>query len=108
MVRVTLDGTLKASAIILAGSLSVAVLAHAWAATTRTTATTPGNYPAVFRENLLNGQGRFCGVSPDGRASCVASPAFTGGHPVTGRPLKGGRPVDGPAFTGGRKVDSAG
>lgn len=72
MVRVTLDGTLKASAIILAGSLSLAALAHAWAATTRTTATTPGGYPAVFRENLLTGRGRFCGVSQDGRASCVA------------------------------------
>lgn len=97
MVRVTLDGTLRASAIILAGSLSVAALAHAWAATTRTTATTPGNYPAVFRENLLTGQGRFCGVSQDGRASCVASPAFTGGRPAASRPLEGGRPADPPA-----------
>lgn len=100
MVRVTLDGTLKASAIILAGSLSLAALAHAWAATTRTTATPAGAWPGVFRENLWTGEVRYCAPMRDEpRVYCLSSQP---------RPLEGGRPVGGPAFTGGRKVDSAG
>lgn len=73
MVRVTLDGTLKASAIILAGSLSLAALAHAWAATTRTTATPAGSWPGVIRENLLTGDVSYCAPMKDQpRVYCLA------------------------------------
>lgn len=85
MVRVRLDGTLKAAAIILAGSLSLAALAHAWAATTRTTATGSG---WTMRENLLTGEARLCAPATAGdRAGCLpvwdaGRPAFDGGRPV--------------------------
>lgn len=42
---------------LLAVSVSIAALSSAWAMTTRTTSAGPG---AVYRENLLTGQGRFC------------------------------------------------
>lgn len=89
MVRVNLDGPLKAAAIILAGSLSLAALANAWAATTRTTATPAGSWPGVIRENLWTGEVSYCGPMRDEPlVYCLSSAP---------RPLEGGRPADGPA-----------
>lgn len=86
MVRVNLDGPLKAAAIILAGSLSLAALAHAWGATTRTTATGAG---WTMRENLLTGEARLCAPTTAGdRAGCL---------PV--------RDADRPALDGGNRVE---
>lgn len=85
MVRVTLDGALRASVIFLALSLSLAALAHAWGATTRTTVATTGAWPGVIRENLLTGEVRFCTPQAAAGMVCLSSdkrPALTGGKRV--------------------------
>lgn len=67
----TLDRTLRLSGVVLALSLSLAALAVGWAATTRTTAATTGQFPGVYRENLLTGRGEFCGPVGEAASRCV-------------------------------------
>jgi len=66
------DRVVRAAAVVLAGSLSLAALAFAWGQVNRTTAVAYDRWPVVVRENLVTDRVDFCIVGGDQQGSgCV-------------------------------------